>query len=199
MATIPFVGGNYIDRSLNLDCQISQNLFPAVDRLRNVTCLYGVPGLVEFWQHEELILNGGFDLTSAEWHRTGDVLMVDWSTTNYHTGPQGGVLKFNSSGHTGYAYQEIVGLILGETYRAKAYIKGDNLLTGEFRMGIGTQLFVPDGSIAFSNGSWVKLEGTLVWDGVSSDFFIGVYVTSGNNASRWCFIDDISMKLGVAY
>jgi len=50
MPQIPFIGGGYTDYSLNVNSQISQNLYPETDKEggKHVVALYPVPGMKEW-------------------------------------------------------------------------------------------------------------------------------------------------------
>lgn len=47
---IPFVGGGYLDYSLNLDSQVCQNLYPEIDKEggKHIVALYPIPGMKEW-------------------------------------------------------------------------------------------------------------------------------------------------------
>jgi len=191
MATIPFVGGNYTDRSLNLNCQITQNMFPVVDKLRKVISMYGVPGLSEWWV-DELVVNGKFDDYPTVWeYLAWDVAdRTLYSTvTNIPSLDYCLYVACDTIGQESYVYQDLVGLISGRSYHGSAYLRGNNLTSGNFIMKLGTQAF---DTHPYSNGSWVKLDGVITWDGVSTELMVGVTSVPGN-PSKVFYIDDVSV------
>lgn len=161
---IPFVGGAYKSRSVNINCQRCQNLYPVIDDKEKVTALVNTPGLVKFAGL------GAGEIRGLCIH-DGNLYAVSGSTT-YKVATDGvkTTLTGSLNTSTGHVWMESNGTHFMIVDGAHGYYS-DGITVTE----ISDDDFPIPGSLAYVDGYFVVNEvGTHRW-----------YISNSYDATTW--------------
>jgi hypothetical protein len=126
----------------------------------------------------------------ANWSDYGTPLSNTRSDTYSHGGTYSRFIVFTAQDYAAGIYQTLQNLTIGKKYRVSAWVRGNTLSGGQFRLLLGTEPAVFTKNV--SNGNWVELRGTKVATATSLDVVIYIPASCGNSQKSY-YIDDVSV------